>query len=60
MPGPSRRRGIRTDLHVHWMGRNDEGDDLGYAAFTVHPDGERKSYCMKCVLEAKEEALRRR
>lgn len=49
----------RLDLHVHWLGRTDDDVDLGYAAVGEHPDGERKSYCAKCVLDDKDARLKR-
>lgn len=44
--------GVRGDLHVHWLGRDDNGQDLGYAAIPEHPGGGRHpEYCARCRLE---------
>ena len=45
---------VRTDLHVHHLGYDDHGKDLGYAVVQEHPGGGGfYEYCAKCVLDAK-------
>jgi hypothetical protein len=46
---------FRLEMHVHWLGRNDDGDDLGYAACSEHPGNgtSRYAYCAKCLMDEK-------
>lgn len=56
-PSGSFQSNFRTDLHVHWLGRDDAQQDLGYAAVQDHPGGGQYDYCARCRLD--ERAKRR-